>query len=246
MADSRNTFIIGDVHGCLDQLLLLLKLAKYNSSFHRLILLGDLINKGPHSFQILSWVREQQMDVILGNHELKFIRGVETNTPLPPVLEKLKQQMGTSLPSWLNWIKSWPTYIEEKNFLAVHGGLIPGEHPRQSKVEILVNLRYWNVKTNNMQNIDPIIKNHHSSSKTKQKNNVNIKDSQHNTFANCVAWHDLYTDSKLVVYAHWARQGLKIKKNSIGLDTGCVYGGPLTGLWLPERKIVQTPNRQIT
>ena len=226
MSDSRNTFIVGDVHGCFNQLLLLLKLAKYNPTSHRLILLGDLINKGHHSFQLLSWVREKQVDVILGNHELKFIRGVETNTPLSPTLEKLKQQMGNNLPDWLDWIKKWPAYIEEENFLAVHGGLIPEQHPRQSKIEILVNIRYWNVKTNNMQNIDPIL------------NNL-----QHNIPANCVAWHDLYTGSKLIVYAHWARQGLKIKNNSIGLDTGCVYGGPLTGLWLPERKIIQTPNQ---
>lgn len=244
MADSRNTFIVGDVHGCLDQLLLLLKIAKYDSSSHRLILLGDLINKGPQSLQTLSWAREKQVDVILGNHELKFIRGIETNTPLPPVLEKLKQQMGKDLQDWLNWIKSWPTYIEEKNFLAVHGGLTPKEHPRQSPIETLVNIRYWNTTTNKMQNIDPILENFPSPQKTKLANKINKSNPQHNIPANCAAWHDLYTDSKLVVYAHWARQGLKIKNNSIGLDTGCVYGGPLTGLWLPERKIIQTPKRQ--
>lgn len=206
---ASRTFIVGDVHGCFDELRLLLKKAGYNSCHHRLILLGDLINKGPHSFEVLSWVRERQVEVVVGNHELKFIRAIEKQLPLPAVLEKMKNNMSEQLENWLFWIKSWPVYIEEENFLAVHGGVVPGEHPSQSKMEYLVNIRYWGGEGKNM------------------------KDSSY------PAWHDLYKGSKLVVYAHWAQQGLKVKENSIGLDTGCVYGRSLTGLWLPDRKIVQ-------
>ena len=203
------TFIVGDVHGCFDELMLLLKKSGYKSHNHRLILLGDLINKGPDSFKVLSWVREQKVDVVIGNHELKFIKAIENRLPLPAVLEKLKKSMNGELGGWLSWMKGWPVYIEEEGFLVVHGGLVPGEHPRQSETEYLVNIRYWGGKGKGMK--DP----------------------------SYPAWHDLYTGSKLVVYAHWAQQGLKIKENSIGLDTGCVYGGQLTGLWLPERKVVQ-------
>ena len=206
---TAKSFIVGDVHGCFDELMLLLKEAGYNSSRHRLILLGDLINKGPDSFKVLSWVREQQVDALIGNHELNFIRAIEKRLSLSVALEKLRKDMGKRVKEWLSWINSWPVYIEEENFLAVHGGVVPGEHPRQSKKEHLVNIRYWDGKGQNMK--DP----------------------------SYPAWHDIYTGSKLVVYAHWAQQGLKVKKNSIGLDTGCVYGGQLTGLWLPERKLVQ-------
>ncbi len=206
----RRTFFVGDVHGCFNELQLLLKKARYDSRYHQLVLLGDLINKGPDSFQVLSWVREKAVIALLGNHEWKFIQSLEKNLPLQPVLEKLKKDMGHEWPLWLAWIKSWPAYIEEESFLAVHGGIVPGEHPSQSQTEHLINIRYWDGKGENMTDpSDP-------------------------------AWHDLYTGSKLVVYAHWAKQGLKVKQNSIGLDTGCVYGGPLTGLWLPEREIVQT------
>jgi serine/threonine protein phosphatase 1 len=51
-------------------------------------------------------------------------------------------------------------------------------------------------------------------------------------------WHEAYVDKRLIIYGHWARQGLKIKSNSIGLDTGCVYGNKLSAVILPERKIV--------
>lgn len=213
-------FLVGDVHGCFQELELLLKKSCFQPEKHRLILLGDLINKGPRSFEVLKWVKNQQnknqaVQTLLGNHELKFIRMLEKNeVPLPEQLQELKTQMGRNLPEWLKWLKSWPVYIEEKDFLAVHGGVIPGEHPRFSKPQWLTNIRHWDGQGLNLNNpSDP-------------------------------PWHHLYTGKKLVVYAHWARQGLCVKHNSIGLDTGCVYGGHLTGVWLPSKKIVQVPSLQ--
>ncbi len=206
-------FFVGDVHGCFNELQQLLEKAGYDSRQHRLILLGDLINKGPDSFKVLSWARaRKQVETLIGNHELKFIQAIEKQFPLPGALEKLKMEMGGKIREWIAWIKTWPVYIEEDDFLAVHGGVVPDQHPCQSKVEHLVNIRYWDREGQNMQ--DPSFP----------------------------AWHELYTKPKLVVYAHWAKQGLKVKENSIGLDTGCVYGGHLTGLWLPERKWVQVPS----
>jgi len=51
-------------------------------------------------------------------------------------------------------------------------------------------------------------------------------------------WYHFYTGSKLIVHGHWAKQGLVVRDNVIGLDTGCVYGRELTCVILPERKIV--------
>jgi len=51
-------------------------------------------------------------------------------------------------------------------------------------------------------------------------------------------WYESYTESKLIVHGHWAMQGLVVRDNVIGLDTGCVYGGELTAVILPERQIV--------
>lgn len=56
-------------------------------------------------------------------------------------------------------------------------------------------------------------------------------------------WHDYYWGKKIIVYGHWAMQGLMVKENSIGLDSGCVYGGKLSALILPEKKIVQVNSR---
>lgn len=57
-------------------------------------------------------------------------------------------------------------------------------------------------------------------------------------------WYTDYTDPKLIVHGHWAKQGLVVRKNVIGLDTGCVYGKSLTAVILPERKIVSVPAKR--
>jgi len=57
-------------------------------------------------------------------------------------------------------------------------------------------------------------------------------------------WFESYKGKKLVVHGHWARLGLCIKENTIGLDSGCVYGKELSAVILPERKIVQVKARK--
>jgi bis(5'-nucleosyl)-tetraphosphatase (symmetrical) len=52
-------------------------------------------------------------------------------------------------------------------------------------------------------------------------------------------WDDFYRGSRRVVFGHWARRGLVVRPQCVGLDTGCVYGGKLTA-WIAEQdRIVQ-------
>lgn len=52
-------------------------------------------------------------------------------------------------------------------------------------------------------------------------------------------WDDFYTGSKRVVFGHWARRGLVVRPQCIGLDTGCVYGGTLSAWIAEEDRVVQ-------
>jgi hypothetical protein len=58
-------------------------------------------------------------------------------------------------------------------------------------------------------------------------------------------WHERYRGKKPVVYGHWARQGLWVRENSIGLDSGCVYGKGLSAVIFPGKEIVQVRARKI-
>lgn len=212
---SDHTFIVGDIHGCFTEFMSLLKEAHYDVKKHRLILVGDLINKGPDSLKVLKWTYENKIESVIGNHELKFIQLIENKLDLPDSFQKLKDEMGSQIHKWIEYIKSFPSYIEEKDFMVVHAGLIPHKHPNQTALDDLVNIRHWDTSLNKRvsQSIGK-------------------------------PWHDYYTSSKLVVYGHWARQGFFQKENSICLDSGCVYGNSLTGVFLPSRKIIQTPSQQ--
>ncbi len=57
-------------------------------------------------------------------------------------------------------------------------------------------------------------------------------------------WDDFYKGEKRVVFGHWARRRLVNRPNCIGLDTGCVYGGELTGWIAEEDRFVQVPGWQ--
>jgi predicted phosphodiesterase len=60
-----------------------------------------------------------------------------------------------------------------------------------------------------------------------------------------VPWYEAYTGEDLVVFGHWARSEPLIRPNAIGLDTGCVYGGALTALILPDRRLVSVPAERV-
>lgn len=200
---------MGDVHGCFKEFLALLKKANYQPETHRLILVGDLINRGPFSLEMLEWVRGKGVELVRGNHEQAFLRAVSHKMFLNPIFKQLKKNMGKDIGFWLDWISSLPFYIEESNLFVVHGGLVPGEHPQFSDPHLLMNIRTWDGLGEDI------------------KKELNPP------------WYSFYKGKKLVIYGHWASQGLNIRGNTIGLDTGCVYGHKLSGILLPDRKIVQ-------
>jgi bis(5'-nucleosyl)-tetraphosphatase (symmetrical) len=192
----ERTIFIGDVHGCFDELMILMDKLSYDSDRDRLIFLGDLINKGPDSAKVLSWVFNEKAEVILGNHEYFG-------------LKKGSLQRG-ALSSWVEWIRSWPLYIDEDEFLAVHAGVVPDYSLAQTPAEVLTRVRTWgNGRTHSHddQRFPP--------------------------------WYELYQGDKLIVFGHWASRGLVQRENVIGLDTGCVYGNQLTAYILETKEIIQ-------
>ena len=207
--DTRSPVVIGDVHGCIDELKALLKKLEYSPSKHRLIFVGDLINKGPDSLSVLKLVRGLDAEVVLGNHEMNFIKQCQRGVKRSEEQKALEKQLGPNLDQWVEYMSTWPLYIEANDFMVVHGGLVPGLHPKDTDPNLTVNLRTWD-------GVGEDINNH-----------------------NHKAWFDLYEGHKLVLFGHWARLGLMVRRYAIGLDTGCVYGRKLTAMILPERRVVQ-------
>ena len=206
---AKRTIFIGDVHGCIDELEMLLKKVDYRHARDRLIFVGDLINKGPHSLKVVELVRHLNAECIKGNHELRFIEYVKNQEKDRPKWDAIKKEFGENLRDHVAWLDKLPIYIEDPEFIVVHAGLHPEKNLQQSSDYVLSNIRTWDGVGRDLNNP------HHA------------------------AWYSFYNGEKLVVYGHWAVQGLNIRTHTIGLDSGCVYGKQLSALILPTREIVQ-------
>jgi hypothetical protein len=202
------TIVIGDVHGCYDELQDLLRAVKAGPE-DRLISVGDLICKGPQSRRVIEWAMAQRnLECVLGNHELRFLncrrRGVIPN--VKPYDLEVYHDFGRGYEEAMRYISRWPLTASGAGFLVVHAGFDPREGLEwQSDVQ-LTTMR-------------------------------NLKDTGR-------PWYEEHRDNSLVVFGHWAKPEPVVRKNAIGLDTGCVYGGSLTALILPERRLVSVPARR--
>ena len=203
------TIIVGDVHGCLIELEELLDKCAYRPEKDRLIFVGDLINRGNYSLEVLQLAYAVGAESVLGNHEAALLKRFIKNQPLRKDTAELLQKIKKQAPFLIPWIRSWPLYIREKKFIVVHAGVVPEYTLDETPSKILTQIRYWN--QNNRQ-MDKYLG---------------------------TPWYLLYKGKKLIVYGHWALKGLTIRSNTIGLDSGCVWGGSLSALILPEKTIIQ-------
>lgn len=211
----KRTLFVGDVHGCLEELQELLVKVSYNPSNDRLIYLGDLLNKGPDSYGVLKFVRQQNVECLLGNNEVGFLDLVARGGYEGSSLVGVKEQLGDDLESLCEWISAFPLYIEEDDFIAVHGGIAPNRSPKECSKKILTTIRTWDGEGKNLNRpSDP-------------------------------PWYTLYTGNKTVIYGHYAAKGLQVHEKTIGLDSGCVFGGHLTCLEWPSRTIVQVKAKKM-
>ena len=214
-----STIFIGDVHGCSDELEALLRECGAGSG-DAIVLVGDLVAKGPDSRGVLAIVRDLGARSVRGNHDarvLTWIAAQESGAPVPP-MSPTHLAVARSL-SDSDWalLRSLPLYLRvpEHNVLVVHAGLMPGVAVEAQEPDLLMNLR----------SIRP------DGRGTKVPNDG-------------VLWGSLWQGPELVVFGHHASQGLQQHRMAIGLDTGCVYGGRLTAYVLPEGRFVSVPARR--
>ncbi len=213
--DKERTIIIGDVHGCVRELASLLREAEVNPVRDRVLFIGDLINKGPSSRGVWELFRSVGGVSILGNHELSMLQILDGQPHRhEKYIHDLERDFGSSLGAFEADVRQWPLWIEEEGLLMVHAGLQPGLHPRDTDPWTLVTIRTWDGVGEDLFN------------------------DQH------PPWFDFYGGASLVVFGHWAALGGLIRDQLIGLDTGCVYGGMLSSLILPERRMVRVKAQQ--
>ncbi len=138
------TIFIGDVHGCLNELQRMIRRLEVQPE-DRVILLGDLINRGPDSAGCVDFVARMGYECLMGNHDQEYLdRYLETER-----YARLRDQLGPQLHKWL---ERRPHFIEDATFLAVHAGLAPGRSAARTPPRILLNIRTWDGRGRDLSN----------------------------------------------------------------------------------------------
>ncbi|MGE3919531.1 MAG: symmetrical bis(5'-nucleosyl)-tetraphosphatase [Gammaproteobacteria bacterium] len=120
-------YAIGDIQGCYEPLQRLLKLVKFNPNEDYLWLTGDLVNRGPNSFQVLRFLYEirNRVTMVLGNHDLHFL-AVASGTIQPGKHDTLDAILkADDCETLTNWLRKQPLLVHDLGFTLVHAGLPP-------------------------------------------------------------------------------------------------------------------------
>lgn len=261
------TFVIGDVHGMLPELETLVGGLSPRTG-DRFMFLGDLVDKGPESLGVVRFVRNllrlfPGSQVVCGNHEESVLRlwkrFVKSGTW--DGLRKVERE------TWirdvdsdtLNWLGSLPLLVRpQEGVLLVHGGLFPsffdkhgeiGEVPsswhkgggkRMDRMRRFLRIRHV---------FKPGTVNERGKDVGGQM--VSLGDEGDST----MHWSDWWDGREgFVFFGHDPQRSGEVRRgrHSMGLDTGCVFGGFLTGLVLEpgqdprDGEVVQVRGRPLT
>lgn len=222
----RPILFVGDIQGCAEELAQLLDVAGFRPGRHRLIPVGDTVNRGPDAPGVLRMLREAEAEPVQGNHERHLLaildRGENPNWLRKGSAHAQLTETG-ELDRAAEWIRIWPLYREGPDWIVVHAGLHPALEPAQTDASFMTEVRYC----------------------TAEGGLPRVPDGKLTGSPDGFRpWYEFYGGTPTVIYGHWARQGLLVRDRLRGLDTGCVYGGHLTGLWWPEDRIVQVNSTQ--
>lgn len=142
LTNGNRTIIIGDVHGCLDELNALIMKVNYRPENDSLYFLGDIINRGPFSKNTYLRVKELNAVSLLGNHELHVVSCLASDES-SDLVTRMKQEFGNSFREFADDIAKWPAFVETEDFILVHAGLVPGKQPAESEDWMLTSIRTW-------------------------------------------------------------------------------------------------------
>lgn len=224
----KRTICVGDIHGCLDEFDMLMKEVEYKQGEDRLVLLGDLIDRGPDPAGVVRRAREIGAESVMGNHEEKALRWRKHEqrrredpdhykNPMSKVAEaRLAQWAAIRDEDW-DWLSKLPVFLHlTDTWTAVHGGCAPGISIEEQKPNELMRMRYIDTTRNKMASLNE----------------------RGEAPDNCVHWTELWAGPRNIVYGHYTRDDIYVTNKSavtVGIDTGCVHGKFLTAaIFFPD------------
>ncbi len=248
-------FLVGDVQGCDDALGRLLAECGYSPSRDRLVVLGDLVNRGPQSLAVLRRLRalEGAATCLLGNHDLHLLAssfGGRKRKPDDTIDEILD---APDRDAWLGWLRQQRMAVVEAGWLCVHAGVVPQWNTAKTlalaaEVEALLRGPDLGEFLTRMYGNDPARWDDGLQGYERWRFVVNVltrirfctadgtldlttKEGAGGAPPGHHAWFDVpgrASAGEPVAFGHWSTLGLVQRPDLLALDTGCVWGGCLS------------------
>jgi bis(5'-nucleosyl)-tetraphosphatase (symmetrical) len=257
------TYVIGDVQGCFDELQALLANLK-PSATDRLWFVGDLVNRGPKSLDVLRFVRDlgERAVVVLGNHDLHLVTQHEgfakarKDDTFADVLEARDRR------ELVDWLRTRPMMHAEGGYAMVHAGLLPqwtvataltlGREVEAALAaanyrEFLAHMYgsqpdRWSDGLRGWDRLRVIVNAMTRMRFCTPDGKMDFKAKATKAPAGYRAWFDLRPkERQTLICGHWSALGLKLTDRLAALDTGCVWGGSLSALRLEDRTLYEVP-----
>lgn len=130
-------YIVGDVHGCIDELQRLLDTAAFEPGRDKLWCVGDLVGRGPHSKQVLQFVAGlgDAFGCVLGNHDLHLISVLHGIKPAKPSDNTEAILTSSEREFWIDWLRHQPIMVTlaPHQMALSHAGLYPQWSPTEAQ-----------------------------------------------------------------------------------------------------------------
>jgi predicted phosphodiesterase len=211
---SGRTIVIGDIHGCYDELLDLLERVAFGTD-DRVVCVGDLIVKGWKNREVLDlFMTDKRFSSVLGNHDralLRYWRGESARLKVKQEEARVELNRNQDQDRYAAYLESLPLMLDLGSHLVVHAGVRPGVALEEQSVKDLTELRTLG---------------------------------EDRTSREGTPWYEVYEGEKTVLFGHWPAGELRRGPSALGLDTGCVYGYELTAYIIETQEVVRVPARR--
>ena len=268
-----STYVIGDVQGCDDELGNLLALIRFDPAADQVYFVGDLVNRGPKSVQVLRRVKALSdkgvANSVLGNHDFFLIMALEGFSELhagDTLAAVLREPDAREL---VDWLRHRPLLIELNETVIVHAGLLPAWTIADARVlardierelqgpnyrAFLKTLfgnepRIWHDNLSGVPRYRAIVNAFARLRFCTPFSEIEFKEKRQASFApnGFSSWFSLpgrRSASTHVTSGHWSSEGLRLLPTVSLLDSGCLWGGALTAVRLQDRAVFQVPSQQ--
>ncbi|KAF1990927.1 Metallo-dependent phosphatase [Aulographum hederae CBS 113979] len=249
----RRLILVGDVHGCKEELEHLLKKVNFHQKRDHLILTGDVLSKGPDSRGVIDLAREVGASSVRGNHEDRILLAyeemrrknvkladspaetAESDSEEDDVEEErhfTSRKKDRKLVKKLHrrhfeWLQQCPVILDV--------GQVPGFGPEKHQDAEIIVVHAGLMPLVPLERQDPFLVMNMRSIDLATR----IPSEERHLHKGSVPWERVWDhamrkihhkDQRVVVYGHDSKTGLNIRKWSKGIDSGCVNGGHLSAL----------------